>query len=176
MQKGGDVPRLWRGTGMFRQAKRYWEGIPGRKGAKGSQENACVVFDSFNPMNCSLPGFSVHEVFPGKILEWVGISSSRGSSWPRDWTRVSGVSCSGRRFFTHCVIWEAWKMSGAVKTRGIFRDHLEELKEQLPKTEAKWGFLPMTCRATDEKKHRIYQVPRHHVTTANSIDEPWQLE
>lgn len=134
---------------------------------------SCVLLH-WDPMNCSLPNSSGHGIFPGKILEWVGISSSRGSSGLRDWTCVSGVSCSGRRFFTHYVTWEAWKMSGAVKTRGICRDHLEELKEQLPKTEAKWGFLPMSYRW--KKRHHTYQVSRHHVTTANSVDESWQLE
>ena len=46
-----------------------------------------------NPMDCSLPGSSVQGVFPDKILEWGAISYSRGSSRPRDWTRVS---CTGR--------------------------------------------------------------------------------
>ena len=38
-----------------------------------------------DPMDCSLPGSSVHGVFQARILEWVSISSSRGSSPPRDW-------------------------------------------------------------------------------------------
>ena len=42
-----------------------------------------------DPMNCSPPGSSVHEISQARILEWVTISSSRGSSWPRDWTQVS---------------------------------------------------------------------------------------
>ena len=50
-----------------------------------------------NPMNCSLPGSSVCGIFQARTLEWVAISSSRGSSWPRDWTRVS---CIAGRFFT----------------------------------------------------------------------------
>ena len=36
-----------------------------------------------------------------KILEWVAISSSRGSSWPRNWTHVSCVSCIGRQILYH---------------------------------------------------------------------------
>ena len=40
-------------------------------------------------MNCSLPGSSVHGIFQARILEWVVISFSRGSSQPRDQTRVS---------------------------------------------------------------------------------------
>ena len=47
-----------------------------------------------NPKDCSLPGFSVHGISQARILEWVAISFSRGSSQPRDWTHVS---CIGRR-------------------------------------------------------------------------------
>ena len=44
-----------------------------------------------DPMDCSLPGFSVHGTFQTRILEWVAISFSRGSSQPRDQTRVSRI-------------------------------------------------------------------------------------
>ena len=47
-------------------------------------------------MACSLPGFLVHGIFQARILEWVTISFSRRSSWPRDWTQVSSIG--GRRF------------------------------------------------------------------------------
>ena len=53
-----------------------------------------------HPMDCSLPGFSVHGIFQARVLEWVGISFSRGSSQPRDWTWVSYVSCIAGGFFT----------------------------------------------------------------------------
>ena len=36
-----------------------------------------------DPMNCNLPGSSVHGILQARILEWAAISSSRGSSWPR---------------------------------------------------------------------------------------------
>ena len=42
-----------------------------------------------SPMDCSTPGSSVHGISQTRILEWVVISSSRGSSWPRDQTRAS---------------------------------------------------------------------------------------
>ena len=47
-----------------------------------------------NSINCSPPGSSVHGIFQARILEWVAISFSRGSSQPRDqiW-----VSCIGRQ-------------------------------------------------------------------------------
>ena len=39
-----------------------------------------------SPMDCSLPGSSAHGIFQARILEWVAISFSRGSSQPRDRT------------------------------------------------------------------------------------------
>ena len=44
-----------------------------------------------NPMDFSLPGSSVHGIFQARILEWVAISFSRRSSWPRDWAQVSSI-------------------------------------------------------------------------------------
>ena len=59
----------------------------------------------FNPMDCSLPGSSVHGIILARVLEWVAISSSRGSSRPRDQTRVSCRSCIGRRILYHWATW-----------------------------------------------------------------------
>ena len=42
-----------------------------------------------HPVNCSPPGSSVQGISQARILEWVAISSSRGSSWPRDWSHSS---------------------------------------------------------------------------------------
>ena len=50
-----------------------------------------------DPMDCNPPGSSVHGILQSRILESVDIPFSRGSSWPRDWTRVSCVSFIGRR-------------------------------------------------------------------------------
>ena len=41
-----------------------------------------------NPMDCSLPGSSIHGILQAWILKWVAISSSRRSSWPTGWTWV----------------------------------------------------------------------------------------
>ena len=49
-------------------------------------------------MNCSLPGSSVPGILQARILEWVAISSSRGSSRPRDQLCVSCVSYTGLGF------------------------------------------------------------------------------
>ena len=53
-----------------------------------------------DPMDCRLPGFSVHGILQARILEWVAISFSRGSFPPRGQTRVSYISCTAGKFFT----------------------------------------------------------------------------
>ena len=54
-----------------------------------------------DPMDCSSSGSSVHEIIPARILGWVVISSSRGSSFPRDKGCISCVSCIGSRILYH---------------------------------------------------------------------------
>ena len=49
-----------------------------------------------DPVDCSLPVSSVHGIFQARVLEWVAISFSRGSSQPRDQTWVSHTA--GRHF------------------------------------------------------------------------------
>ena len=53
------------------------------------------------PMDGSPPGSSVHGILQAKILEWVAMPSSRGSSRPRDRTCTSYVSCIGRQVLYH---------------------------------------------------------------------------
>ena len=75
-----------------------------------SREGVCVLFTQScptlcNPMDCSLPGFSVRGILQARLLEWIAIPFSRGSSQPRDWTLVF---CTAGRFFT---IWATGKSS-----------------------------------------------------------------
>ena len=67
----------------------------------------CLCTQSFQlcptlcvPMDCSPPGSLVHGILQARILEWVAMPSSRGSSWPRDQTHVSCGSCLAGRFVT----------------------------------------------------------------------------
>ena len=46
----------------------------------------------WDPMDCGLPGSSVHGILQARILAWVAISSSRGHSWLRDWNWVSCIA------------------------------------------------------------------------------------
>ena len=57
-----------------------------------------------DPMDCSLPGSSVHGVLQARILEWVAISSSRESSWPRDQTRLLHILYSQYKWLKKVVI------------------------------------------------------------------------
>ena len=57
-----------------------------------------------NPMDCSLPGSPVQGISQARILEWVAISYSRGSSGPRNQTYISRVSCFARQILYHCAI------------------------------------------------------------------------
>ena len=114
------------GSSVLRQ--QYWSGLPfpspgdlpdpGIKPASSAlasgffttkpQVSLCLHAKSLqscpilcDPMDCSLPGSSVHGILQTRILEWVAMPSSRGSSWPRDQTRISCSSSVAGRFFTN---------------------------------------------------------------------------
>ena len=57
----------------------------------------------WDPVDCSLPDSSVHGILQARILEWVAMFSSRGSSRPRDQTSISYTSCIGRWILYHSV-------------------------------------------------------------------------
>ena len=54
-----------------------------------------------NPMDCIPPGSAVPVIFQTRTLEWVVVSSSRGSFQPRDQACVSCISCNGRGILYH---------------------------------------------------------------------------
>ena len=59
---------------------------------KSESEVAQLCPTLSNPMDCSLPGSSVHGIFQARVLEWVAITFSRESSQPRDRTWVSCIA------------------------------------------------------------------------------------
>ena len=63
-----------------------------------------------DPMDCSLPGSSIHGIFQARVLDWIAISFSRRSSWLRDWTRVS--HSVGRHF----TIWATREAAASHRT------------------------------------------------------------
>ena len=65
---------------------------------------SCLVMSiPCDPMDCGLPGSLIHGILQARILEWVAIPFSRGSSWPRNWIQIS---CIAGRFFTMWAIRE----------------------------------------------------------------------
>ena len=61
---------------------------------EGEVAQSCLTL--WDPVYCNLLGFSIHGILQARILEWIAIAFSRGSSRPRDRTRVSHIG--GRRF------------------------------------------------------------------------------
>ena len=74
-------------------------------------DEVCVCAQSCltlcNPMDYSLPGSTAHGIFQAGKMKWVAISSSRGSSWPMDWTCVSCISCIEGWILYHWATWES---------------------------------------------------------------------
>ena len=77
----------------------------------GAQSLSCVQFFC-DPLDCSPPGSSVRGIFQARILEWAAISSSRGSSQPRDWTCVSCAPYVAGRF----LMAEQWRKQSDPKS------------------------------------------------------------
>ena len=71
--------------------------------------------------------FSVHEIFQARVLEWVAISFSRGSSWPTDRTQIS---CIAGRHFT---LWATREAQG----RALM---LDIKKRKAPRFADTWSF------------------------------------
>ena len=78
---------------MCQELHRIVHNCPKKKERK--KKKSCLTL--CNPMNCSLPGYSVHGIVQSRILEWADIPFSRGSFQPRDRTQIS---CITARFFT----------------------------------------------------------------------------
>ena len=103
-----------------------------------------------NPMDCSLSGSSVHGILQARILEWVAISFSKGSSWPRDWTWIS--STSGRLF----TVWATRKAKKIILTPIIAKVPLSiEFSRQ-----ESWSGLP--CRPPGDIPNPGIE-PRSHI-------------
>ena len=85
-----------------------------------------------DPMDCSLPGSSVHGIFQARVLEWVAISSSWGSSQPRDRTwirqRLYRLSHQGSYSLTHHKVaqWQSSTPLGfLLDLNGCLQSHMD---------------------------------------------------
>ena len=61
----------------------------------------------FATLDCSPPGSSFHGILQARILEWVAMPSSRGSSWPRDGNHICLHLLHCRQILYHWTTWEA---------------------------------------------------------------------
>ena len=93
------------------------------------------VFDSLQPMDYSLPGSFVCEIFQARILEWVAMPSFRESSRSRDQTHISCVSCIGRWILFHCTTWEELRAGLATDStsKSFYTSHGQTLLPQEPR-------------------------------------------
>ena len=120
--------------------------------------HACFVLQLFltlyDPMDCSPPGSSVHGILQARILEWVAIPLSRGSSWPRDRTQVS---CIVGRFFTVWAIRDPRFNLVDQKPKDFELWHLKHFQITLiPSSIPAWYHFPPFCNMQfsfpDDKK------------------------
>ena len=94
-----------------------------RKEKESESEVAQSCPTLWDPMECSLPGFSVHGIFQARVLEWVAISSSRGSSWPKDRTQVSCIA--GTRFTLWAKGEPSYNLGGNVNGETTMENSME---------------------------------------------------
>ena len=116
-----------------------------------------------DPMDCSLLHSSVHEIFQARVLEWVAISYSRGSSWPRDQTQVS---CIVSRFFTIWATREAQCLLGGMLsplcvTPSVARnDHILKYDVPLGKVAlGKSAVSALPCRKLNLASYQEDRIP-----------------
>ena len=96
-------------SGVFNKSTRLFTWSSGELGMKKHSKSSPVLCKSLqsrptlcDPMDCNQSGSSVHGILQGRILEWVAMPCFRGSSWPKDQTCISYVSCIGR-WLLYCL-------------------------------------------------------------------------
>ena len=77
----------------------------------------------YDPMDCSLPGSSVHGILQARSLEWVALHVSRGSSSRRDWSWISYISCN----------WQAGSLPPPPPEMPYPRDTFSQISSQIIK-------------------------------------------
>ena len=102
-----------------------------------------------NPMDCSPPGSSVHGILQARLLEWVAMPSSRGSSQSRDQTHISHVSARAGGFFTISTTWEAWLVAKSIPKARL------SAKSQLKK-KCYFGLFLLWCSVCNRNYLYIY--------------------
>ena len=119
-------------------------------------------------MDCSLSGSSVHGIFQARVLEWIAISFSRGSSGPRNWTWVSCIA--GKRFTVWATREALEDLNPVLKLKfsKIYDFHWKKLNHNIQsyswdidrkKVKAKVpGSCPTLCYSMDYMKVKVTQL------------------
>ena len=118
--------------------------------SESESEVAQSCLNLCNPVDCSPPGSCVHGVLQARILEWIAISFSRGSSWPRNRTQVSCIT--GRCF----NLWATRELSLHFTLKAsdvtIENVHLTLICGIIPCTFTSWWLIGM-CDMNDKHRH-----------------------
>ena len=85
----------------------------------------CLTLEK--PMDYSLLGSSVHGISQARVLEGIVISFSRGSSWLRDQTCVSCLSCIGTWIFYHWSTWEAHMIHKLCLSKAVKKNYNQRM-------------------------------------------------
>ena len=94
--KGGSQSRF--GAKVFLSAKKSTQTrSQSRKCHRGFESESVSHSVMSSPVDCSLPGFSIHGILQARILECVAMLSPMGSSQLRDQTEVSNISCVDKK-------------------------------------------------------------------------------
>ena len=104
-----------------------------------SESEVAQSCPTLQPVDCSPPSSSVHGILQARILKWVAISFSRGSSQPRDRTQVSHIA---GRCFNLCATREALKYKDIVSQKTSYRDtdlQIQVLTSKISREEKKPG-------------------------------------
>ena len=111
-----------------RNYKKKWKGNAiSKKYSDSEVAQLCPTLCS--PMDCNLLGSSVNGIFQARVLEWVAISFSKGSSQPRDWTRVS---CIVGRYF---IIWATREVKNIATDENSFNKFIGRFKTTKERSE-----------------------------------------
>jgi len=92
-------------------------------------ESLSCVWLCCNTMHCSPPGSSIHGISQARILEWVAVSFSRGSSWSREWTHIS---CVGRWILYHWATRRQLLFSHSVVSNSLWPHGLQHTRLPCP--------------------------------------------
>ena len=126
-----------------------------------------------NPMDHGLPVSSIHEIFQARILEWVAISYTRGSSQPRDWNCVPCVSYIGGRILHHQVTWKSHLPNNAQILFSMalprYRQYADCLSNRWASHAPNWsGQLPFGIASWHMASHRPWELVQEWTCYPNS--------